>query len=231
MKKLLFVFLLLFSGSSFAVSFDCTKFNTGVYKIICESPELSVLDDELSKNYNLLNDYFKKTGEIDEFRIFVKNMLAHRDACTTEDCLIGWYNESLEGYRQINLAVATRILQAEQQLMNGQKSTEATPQPQQIPQLTLDEFFNANPELKNNTEIRLAILKEANSLARQEARSRGSKNSSSDADRAMRENGGEYAKQAVFEVAKDCHREIFKFYDLQDSSCRTLEEWTKRNRP
>lgn len=43
--------ILLFTSSAFGASFDCAKASTPVEKIICESPRLSALDDELAATY------------------------------------------------------------------------------------------------------------------------------------------------------------------------------------
>lgn len=99
MKRFIAILALFVCSNSFAVSFDCAKFNTGVYKIICESPELSKLDDELSERYNRA---VKIYGNDSEFKKSVRETLAIRDACKDEACLIDWYKAAIEAYKSLD---------------------------------------------------------------------------------------------------------------------------------
>lgn len=108
MKKLLCLLVCYFlSVSVLAVSFDCKKFNTGIYKIICESPELSKLDDELNllyKNNSVLS--IKASPTIDPIQVkkrdneLARDLLRGRGECLDEKCLIDWYNETIKVYQR-----------------------------------------------------------------------------------------------------------------------------------
>lgn len=109
MKKLLCLLVCYFlSVSVLAVSFDCKKFNTGIYKIICESPELSKLDDELNLLYERTSELrIKISPTIEPNQVkkrineFAREMLKERGECLDEKCLIDWYNETIKVYKRL----------------------------------------------------------------------------------------------------------------------------------
>ena len=99
MKRFIVLLALFACSQSFAVSFDCAKFNTGVYKIICESPELSKLDDELSEKYAAATEIFKDDND---FKEAIRASLKNRDLCKDEECLIVWYKKALDAYKLLD---------------------------------------------------------------------------------------------------------------------------------
>lgn len=99
MKNYLLFFMLFASSiSSWAVSFDCERFNTGVYRIICGSSELSHLDDELTRRYEIVKGL---SGNSEVFREFVRSALRERGQCNTEACLLRWYRSTIDVYKDI----------------------------------------------------------------------------------------------------------------------------------
>lgn len=84
-----------------SASFDCTKATTWVEKAICQSPELSKLDDAMAKKYktNLVSaaDYEDskayKDGLIKNQRTWLK---FQRNTCKDTSCLIREYKERIE---------------------------------------------------------------------------------------------------------------------------------------
>ena len=81
-----------------SASFDCKKATTWVEKTICESPELSKLDEAMAKKYknNLVsesNDKDSKDWMIYEQRTWLK---FQRNTCKDTSCLIREYKERIE---------------------------------------------------------------------------------------------------------------------------------------
>lgn len=85
-----------------SASFDCTKATTWVEKTICESPELSKLDEAMAKKYRIdlasAADYEDsqayKARVIDDQRKWLK---FQRDTCNDKACLSREYKERIEG--------------------------------------------------------------------------------------------------------------------------------------
>lgn len=98
MLRLFCVLWLVAPVAVYAVSFDCNKFNTGVYQIICSSGKLSRLDDQLSAQYQRIR---AKHGNPPELKEMVRVAFMFRDTCTTEECLVTWYEVYIELYNQI----------------------------------------------------------------------------------------------------------------------------------
>ena len=105
MKKIAFFFLFCFSISPlFAASFDCQKASTFVEKNICQSGELSLLDEKLSALYQQvlknLNTEGTKQRQV--------QWLKERNNCQTESCLKKAYQTriaELEGNSSNNLSL------------------------------------------------------------------------------------------------------------------------------
>ena len=91
-----------------SASFDCKKATTWVEKTICESPELSKLDEAMAKKYknNLVNhsDEDSKTYKvrvIDEQKAWLK---FQRNTCKEEACLLREYKERIEDKTDYDVA-------------------------------------------------------------------------------------------------------------------------------
>lgn len=83
-----------------AVSFDCRYVKKDTLKMICNSPELSKLDDELMVHYK---HFEKRLASISEdskqlFQNMIKQGLNSRDQCQDEACLIQWYKNYIKFY-------------------------------------------------------------------------------------------------------------------------------------
>ena len=81
-----------------SASFDCKKATTWVEKTICESTELSKLDEAMAKKYkndliNESNDKDSKDRVIYEQRIWLK---FQRNTCKDTACLVREYKERIE---------------------------------------------------------------------------------------------------------------------------------------
>jgi len=67
-----------------AASFDCAKASTKVEKIICDNPEISKLDDELSASYKAALQNEKQAESI---RHAQKQWMKERNICIDADCV------------------------------------------------------------------------------------------------------------------------------------------------
>lgn len=88
MKRTALIFLgwLVLSCAAYAASFDCAKASTKIEKIICGTPAISKLDDELGKVYQ---DDISKANEEQKQRLVAeqKHWLKYtRNVCTKEPC-------------------------------------------------------------------------------------------------------------------------------------------------
>lgn len=100
MLKKIAIGLLLVSSSVSAASFDCSKAFSDVEKLICNTPSLSNADDELYVDYLQAKVI---TGNSDDFKKLVKQSWKLREKnCKTEECLLGWYKQSSDLYRNIS---------------------------------------------------------------------------------------------------------------------------------
>ena len=82
MKKLLTLILLL-SISLFGASFDCTKAQSNVEKMICSDVELSALDDNLSKAFK---EALKSTEDKDQLKKEQFLWMKERNQCKDNAC-------------------------------------------------------------------------------------------------------------------------------------------------
>ncbi len=85
--------------STNAVSFDCAKASSYAEEQICSVSALGALDDEL-------NGYYKKartaSGNSDDLKNFARMRFKLRGDCTTVECLLSWYEETLEVYKEVS---------------------------------------------------------------------------------------------------------------------------------
>ncbi|WP_394209965.1 lysozyme inhibitor LprI family protein [Psychrobacter piscatorii] len=99
----------LFSTYANSTSFDCNKAATWVEKTVCESSELSKLDDTMAKKYKSNLD---AAPDYEDSKAFKDRFIANqhtwlnfqRNTCKSEECLIREYKEYIE--EQTNYGVA-----------------------------------------------------------------------------------------------------------------------------
>ncbi len=84
--------LAIFASTAQAVSFDCQKAKTFIEKAICQNPELSQLDDELSSQYKMAVMDNKNTAV---FKKQQATWLKQRDTCQTVDCVKKSYKQRI----------------------------------------------------------------------------------------------------------------------------------------
>ncbi|WP_429063485.1 lysozyme inhibitor LprI family protein [Aeromonas bestiarum] len=93
---------------SHAASFDCQKAKTSNEKLICLTPELSQLDEQLAKQYFLS---IKKSEDDDVIKISQRAWLKQiKKECSTADCLIKNYSIRLDTLR--NWEKTSQLIQA-----------------------------------------------------------------------------------------------------------------------
>jgi uncharacterized protein len=76
--------LLLFTMSLFGASFDCAKASSNIEKMICANPELSTLDDNLSK---VFKEALKSTNDKDQLKKEQFLWMKERDYCKENVCV------------------------------------------------------------------------------------------------------------------------------------------------
>ena len=81
----------MFARETAAVGFDCSKAATRAEVLICSSTELSALDDEATRFYQLALKHPRKS----ELLVQLRNWLKVRNACSTFECLGSSYKSFL----------------------------------------------------------------------------------------------------------------------------------------
>ena len=94
MKKLLTLIFLL-SVSLFGASFDCAKATTKVEKMICADPELSALDENLSKAFK---EAMSATNDKEQPKKEQFAWMRERDKCKSTECIKQKYQEKLVSF-------------------------------------------------------------------------------------------------------------------------------------
>ncbi len=101
MKTSVISFLLfasLFSGKSFAVSFDCSKAKSFAENTICTNPKLSKDDDDLKYLYGNAKAYAKDRKAFSEI---TKALWNSRERCSDIKCVDEWYDTAFAIYGAI----------------------------------------------------------------------------------------------------------------------------------
>ena len=79
-----------------AASFDCRKASSFVEKAVCDSAELSALDEALSRNYQRMLASNIGDGGRKQLRADQRAWLAKRNACRTSSCVNTLYQERVD---------------------------------------------------------------------------------------------------------------------------------------
>ncbi|MDP3479184.1 MAG: lysozyme inhibitor LprI family protein, partial [Desulfoprunum sp.] len=101
MKRVIWIFLgwLALFSTGHAASFDCGKASSKIEKLICDSPSLSALDEDLDKAYKLVQN--NSTHE--EVQLLIKDqrqwLKGTRNACGDEACLAQAYSSRIEAIK------------------------------------------------------------------------------------------------------------------------------------
>jgi len=100
-----------YSTSAYAAGFDCAQAVTQVEIMICDTPELSQLDDDLNSLYQLTKVHPDKVQLLQE----LSEWLQKRNACESEQCLLREYQRFLPAFGERVLVA----LEAQQPLSSG----------------------------------------------------------------------------------------------------------------
>ncbi len=93
MKKVIAAIIFMFTATSFATSFDCSKASTSIEKAICLHPELSLLDEQLALAYRLAVTSAIDQGQLrHEQRTWITQV---RNKCEDANCLAGAYQNRI----------------------------------------------------------------------------------------------------------------------------------------
>ena len=93
--------LVLLPQASFAVSFNCKTNKRPAEQAICNTPELSTLDDELARLYFQIYNT-TRFPEAAAMRNTQRQWLHERNACETNiDCIRSLYNTRIEQFRKV----------------------------------------------------------------------------------------------------------------------------------
>jgi len=111
MKQVVWIILgSLFLGTiAQAASFDCGKASSKIEKLICGSPKLSALDDDLDKTYKAVQSNYSREEVqrlITEQRQWLKGT---RNACGDEACLAQAYSSRIEAIKPVSGNAATPL--------------------------------------------------------------------------------------------------------------------------
>ncbi|WP_368870087.1 DUF4431 domain-containing protein [Proteus mirabilis] len=116
MKKTAIGLLIFASFAVNSASFDCSKEPSKVGQLICNTPELSKMDDELYVDYLQAK---LVTGNNAEFKKLVKqNWKLRQDNCETVECIADWYKRSTILYRNIANANASNNIETKKKNSN-----------------------------------------------------------------------------------------------------------------
>jgi uncharacterized protein YecT (DUF1311 family) len=85
---------LMLSSAAQGASFDCAKAGTKVEKMICDNPEISKLDEELSAAYKTA---LQDQSNADAIKQAQKQWMKERNGCANSDCVRRAYEVRLHG--------------------------------------------------------------------------------------------------------------------------------------
>lgn len=107
--KAVFISAIAYSGISSAASFDCAKATYSTEKMICASPTLSALDDQMAQTYGTA---LKQTGDAGQLKQDQVVWIKQVRLCLNESCIANLYKQRIS------------------ELSPAPQSTPAAPEPQ-----------------------------------------------------------------------------------------------------
>ncbi len=100
-KAIILSILFIAPASIFAASFDCQRADTATEHLICSTPAISQLDEELSESYTRALNSHPAPSELRQAQL--KWLKEVRNRCTDADCLIRAYRDRLTQVDQLTL--------------------------------------------------------------------------------------------------------------------------------
>ena len=106
MKQITWIVLALFAlvVTAQGASFDCQKASTSIEKLICNDPELSKLDEDLSATYKINMDVESKVLSIASIQLAQKEWIKKRNSCPDTSCVKDEYVVRISQLSAINKA-------------------------------------------------------------------------------------------------------------------------------
>lgn len=183
MKKVIAVIGFLFTATTFAASFDCSKAGTQIEKAICSYPELSALDEQLASAYRAATVTAADQSQLKQGqRTWITQV---RDKCEDTSCLALAYQNRINDLtgntsnqplpvNEQTTASQPQIIQPEPSppqnttttesatQQQEQRTTEISQQTERIAKIAQEEKEKAEQQksesLKNNFFIILAVV-------------------------------------------------------------------------
>ena len=93
--------VLVLAAPATCASFNCAAARTCTEKVICATPQLSVLDDQMASRYFALRALASRAGA-QALLSSQRQWLADRDSCgCNANCLLGYYNSRIRLFDNI----------------------------------------------------------------------------------------------------------------------------------
>jgi uncharacterized protein len=126
----IFITLVFFSVPLMAASFDCNKASSANEKIICNSPNLSNLDDQLSTDYKKTK---KNSTNVDELKKEQLAFIKKTRTCDNEDCLTSLYKTRIAELNNTSIKKEELVIVENPVQTQAQVQTEVSKDIKEIP--------------------------------------------------------------------------------------------------
>lgn len=151
MKKLIAILVLLFSVSSIAASFDCTKAGTPVEQAICNSSELSSLDEALAQTYR---SQIASSPESSQIKSDQRRWIAEiRNKCDDTECLAAAYKKRISNLQPTAPASSPEQLAASSFQPAPTEPTTAKTATSEVITTTSSIQDTAQPQISSSTTV------------------------------------------------------------------------------
>lgn len=100
---LAFTALGLSAGAAAAAALDCAKASTATEYAICDNPEISTLDEQMTGvYYTLISSGWLKPAQLNKAKTDQAKFLSRRNSCGANyQCLVDAYTEQVAGLRKL----------------------------------------------------------------------------------------------------------------------------------
>ena len=141
--RIFFSFFIVLNLSVFGTSFDCSKAQSEVEKMICANPELSALDENLSKAFIKV---LKATDDKDQLKKEQFAWIRKRDKCKSNECLQQHYNNQIQILSQSSIINIDNLLEAQKIASeNYAKSKNIYPSIDMLKRAGIEKIFKKQP--------------------------------------------------------------------------------------
>ncbi|HMN87610.1 MAG TPA: hypothetical protein PKA74_16720 [Bauldia sp.] len=104
---LAFTALGLSAGTAAAAAFDCAKASTATEYAICDNPEISTLDEQMTGlYYTLVSSGWLKPAQLNKVKTDQNKFLSRRNSCGANyQCLVDAYTDQTTALRTLTVEV------------------------------------------------------------------------------------------------------------------------------